>query len=158
MYKVCIRENYKTLITKKLNKWRGISCTWAPAACGLLRPSSFAGRDVFGVHPQCSVCHCFIQLSSDSSFTHPPLMADGYLGVSTFSHRCVCVCVCLITISSFILGNLFFVYFTLFLAVPHGMWHLSSPTRGGTCAPWAGSMEPWPVETRDVLKFVSFLN
>ena len=33
-----------------------------------------------------------------------------------------------------------------FLATPHGMWDLSSPTRGQTHAPCTGSMESQPLD------------
>ena len=32
-------------------------------------------------------------------------------------------------------------YFFFLVAVPRGMWGLSSPTRDGTCAPCSGSVE-----------------
>ena len=115
---------------------RGISCTWTPAACGLLRLSSSAGRHVFGVHPHCSVCHCFIQLSNDSSFTHPPLMADGYLGVSTFSHRCVCVCV---------FNYHLIIYFRKFLSLFISLYFWPCLTACGILVPRPG-VEPVPPE------------
>ena len=36
----------------------------------------------------------------------------------------------------------FFKFYFIFLAVLHGMWDLSSHTRGGTCTPFIGSTEP----------------
>ena len=33
-----------------------------------------------------------------------------------------------------------------FLAMPHGMWDLSSPTRDRTCAPCSGSMKSQPLD------------
>ena len=37
----------------------------------------------------------------------------------------------------------FYLFKTIyFLAVPHGMWDLSSPIRDRTCAPCSGSAEP----------------